>query len=1052
MDRLFSPVASQVSFPELERRILDYWAEHDIVARGLARNEGAEEWVFYEGPPTANGRPGVHHVEARIFKDIFPRFQAMRGRYVHRKGGWDCHGLPVELQVEKELGFNRKAQIEEYGIERFNALCRESVLRYVAEWERLTDRIAFWINMDDAYLTMNPEYVESVWWSLKTLHDAGLLFQDYKSVPYCPRCETALSDHELNYPGSYRTVTDPSIYVRFPLVDVPGQAPGDLLVWTTTPWTLPSNLAAAINPEVTYALVAWGAERPVILAEDLVETVLAPGARVVETLTAEQLTGRRYEPPFRFVEPDAPAWFVIAEEYVTTTDGTGIVHIAPAFGTEDLEAGRRHGLPFVNLVDPSGHFVPAAGPFAGMWVKDADEAVIADLDARHLLFKMEPYEHNYPHCWRCGTPLLYYAKSSWFARTTAKREELLAENEKTMWHPESIKHGRYGDWLANNVDWALSRDRYWGTPLPIWRCPEGHETCVGSRAELSALAGRDLSELDPHRPFVDEVTFPCPDCSVTATRTPEVIDAWYDSGSMPFAQWGYPHRNEELFRRRFPADFIAEGLDQTRGWFYSLMAVSTLVFGRSSYKEVLCLGLIVDEDGRKMSKSVGNVLDPWVVLESQGGDALRWYLFTSGSPWANRRLGPTVVEEFLRRYLLTLWNTYSFFVTYANLDGYDPATPGPRVAERPELDRWVIAELHDTIRDVTDALEDYDALAGGRRLDAFVDDLSNWYVRRSRRRFWRSAELDEAGDKASAYATLHECLVTIARLTAPFTPFIAEELFTNLTGGESVHLDTWPVYNEAVIDQGLIDRMRLARRLVALGRAARARAKVKTRQPLPKALAVVPAAERTDVAALTRLVAEELNVKELELVESLQQLVHYTVKPNFRALGPRFGPRMPAIAAALAALRPEQVVALREELAAGGAATVVVEGESLILGAADLEVRAVKREGYEVEHEGPYAVALDVEVTPELHAEGLAREVVRAVQDARKEAGLDIADRIGLYLEAGGEVAAAVDAHEGWILGEVLATQRLPAPSDDAFAKVADIEGQPLAIGILRAS
>jgi len=934
------------------------------------------------------------------------------------------------------------------GVEPFVRRCIDSVFRYTEEWERLTERIAFWINMDDAYLTMKAEYVDSVWWSLKVLYEQGLLFEDYKSVPYCPRCETALSDHELNYAGSYRTVADPSIYVRFPLVD----DDADLLVWTTTPWTLPSNLAAAVHPEITYAKVAAGYERPVILAEPLVEAVVGPGARIIETMPAADLVGRRYQPPFRFVEPDAPAWYVIAEEFVTTTDGTGIVHIAPAFGTEDLEAGRRHGLPFVNLVDRSGRFVPEAGPFAGMWVKDADPAVIADLESRGLLFRVETYEHNYPHCWRCGTPLLYYAKSSWFVRTTARRDELIAENEKTNWHPESIKHGRYGDWLANNVDWALSRDRYWGTPLPIWRCPDGHQTCVGSRRDLSGLAGRDLSGLDPHRPFVDEVTFPCPTCGQTATRVPEVIDAWYDSGSMPFAQWGYPHQNEEIFRRRFPADFIAEALDQTRGWFYSLMAVSTLLFGQSSYREVLCLGLIVDEEGRKMSKSVGNVLDPWVVLDSQGADALRWYLFTSGSPWTNRRLGPTAVDEFLRRYLLTLWNTYSFFVTYAMLDGFDPAAGRVPVSERPELDRWVIAELHNTIREVTDALENYDALAGGRRLDAFVDDLSNWYVRRSRRRFWRSGSLgeSESTDKASAYATLHECLVTIARLTAPFTPFLAEAMFTNLTGAESVHLDTWPTSDEALIDQGLIDRMRLARQLVALGRAARAKAKVKTRQPLPRALAVVPAAERAEVGDMARLVAEELNVKSLELVDSLEQLVHYTIKPNFRALGPRFGPRMPAIAAALAALSSEEIQALREELAVGGPTRLVVDGETLVLDASDLEVRAEKREGYEVEHEGPYAVALDVEITPDLRAEGLAREVVRAVQEARKEAGLEIADRIGLWLEADGELAEAVRSHEDWIMGEVLATRLLPSPPEGAFGKVADVEGQPLAIGVAR--
>ncbi|HEU5002786.1 MAG TPA: isoleucine--tRNA ligase [Actinomycetota bacterium] len=1047
----FSPVAPQVRFPEVEQRILAYWARHDIVARGLAQNEGAPEWVFYEGPPTANGRPGVHHVEARIFKDIFPRFQVMRGRYVHRKGGWDCHGLPVELQIEKELGFNRKAQIEEYGIERFNAACRESVLRYVAEWERLTERIGFWINMDEAYLTMRPEYVESVWWSLKALYDAGLLFQDHKSVPYCPRCETALSDHELNYAGSYRTVTDPSVYVRFPLVD--GDA--DLLVWTTTPWTLPSNLAAAVNPEVTYAKVAWGHERPVILAEELVTQVLNEGARIIETFPASELVGKHYTPPFRYVEPDSDAWFVIDEEYVTTTDGTGIVHIAPAFGTEDLEAGRRHGLPFVNLVDRSGHFVPEAGPLAGMWVKDADRVVIEDLSARDLLFKEVAYEHNYPHCWRCGTPLLYYAKSSWFVRTTRFREGLLAQNEQTTWHPEAIKHGRYGDWLANNIDWALSRDRYWGTPLPIWECPENHRTVAGSREDLSKLAGRDLTGLDPHRPFVDEVTFACPECGQEAHRVPEVIDAWYDSGSMPFAQWGYPRTGVETVRRRFPADFICEGLDQTRGWFYSLMAVSTLVFGRSSYKQVLCLGLIVDEDGRKMSKSTGNVLDPWSVLDAQGADALRWYLFTSGSPWANRRLGPGVVEEFLRRYLLTLWNTYSFFVTYANLDGFDPAqVQAVPVTERPELDRWMLAELNDTVAEVTDALESYDALRGGRRLDALVDDLSNWYVRRSRRRFWRSEGL-EATDKAAAYATLWECLVTIAQLTAPYTPFIAEEIYTNLTGagasGGSVHLTSWPAGDPGMVDRDLMDRMRLARQLVALGRAARAKAKLRTRQPLPRALAVVPAAERPGVAQMARLVAEELNVKELELVDSLEELVHYTIKPNFRALGPRFGKRMPAIAAAIAGLSAAELRDMRDELAVGGPTALVMDGETITLDATDLEVRAERREGYEVEHEGGYAVALDTDITPELRAEGLAREVVRAVQDARKEAGLEISDRIRLWLGAAGELAGAIEAHEAWILGEVLGVERLAAAPAGGFSKSVEVEGAPLEVRLAKA-
>ncbi len=1057
MPARFRPVPPQVSFPALEEAVLSYWRAHDIVARGLARNAGAQEWVFYEGPPTANDKPGIHHVEARIFKDIFPRFQTMRGRYVHRKGGWDCHGLPVELRIEKELGFTRKDQIEGYGIERFNALCRESVQRFVRDWERLTERIGFWINMDEAYWTMTPDYIESVWWSLKKLFDQGLLYEDYKSVPYCPRCETALSDHELNYPGAYRSVSDPSVYVRFPLED----AEADLVVWTTTPWTLPSNLAAAIHPEVTYVKVAVDGARPVILAEPLVQAVLGPEAEILERVEASALIGRRYLPPFDFVEPEKPAFSVIPEEFVTIEDGTGIVHIAPAFGAEDLEAARRHGLGFVNLVSPSGRFLPEAGPLAGMGVKEADAVVLADLQARGLLFRQEAYEHNYPHCWRCSTPLLYYAKNSWFVRTTARRSELLEQNEATAWHPEAIKHGRYGDWLANNIDWALSRDRYWGTPLPIWRCPQAHTTCVGARAELSALSGRDLSALDPHRPFVDEVGFPCPRCGEPCARVPEVIDAWYDSGSMPFAQWGYPYANAELLERRFPADFIAEGLDQTRGWFYSLMAISTLIFGHSSYAHVLCLGLIVDEQGRKMSKSVGNVLDPWSVLEAQGADALRWYLFTSGSPWVNRRLGPAAIEEPMRRYLITLWNTYSFFVTYANLDGFDPSGTGaPGVPDRPELDRWILAELTNTVRVVTEALTRYDALAGGRRLDTFVDDLSNWYVRRSRRRFWRSGS-DSDEDKDSAYATLYECLLTLAKLTAPYTPFIAEEIFTNLTGVSmdpevgapseraSVHLEDWPSFDASLLDQALIDRMSTARVIVSLGRAARAKARVRTRQPLRSVLVVVPPSERPGVTEMGHLIAEELNVKTLELVDSLDELVHYSIKPNFRALGPRFGARMPILAGAIASA---DVSSVREQLASGtGMRIRLPDGDEVILAAEDVEVRATERDGYAVDHQGPYGVAVDLEVPASLRLEGLAREVVRAVQDARKEAGLDIPDRIELFLGADGVLAQAIEAHREWISCEVLATRLADAPPEQGFTKKLSVEGSPLEIALKKA-
>lgn len=1021
----------------MEERILAYWRENGIVEKSLTHRQGAEEWVFYEGPPTANNEPGVHHVEPRTFKDIFPRFHAMRGRYVHRKGGWDCHGLPVEVEVEKELGLESKRQIEEYGIERFVEQCRQSVRRYVEDFERLTERIAFWINMDEAYWTMDSYYIESVWWSLKRLYEEGLLFEDYRSSPYCPRCETGLSDHELGQPDVYQTVADPSVFVRFPLED----EHADLLIWTTTPWTLPSNLAAAVHPDVTYVEVETDG-RPVIIAEPLMTAVMGEDARVIERLSAESLVGKRYRPPFRFVEPDKPAWFVIAEDFVTISDGTGIVHIAPAFGAEDLEAGKRHGLPFVNFVDRSGIFVADAPPFAGLPVKEADPKIATDLRERGLLFREEIYEHNYPHCWRCKTPLLYYAQSSWYVRTTARKDDLLAENEKTNWYPETIKQGRYGEWLRNNVDWALSRERYWGTPLPIWRCPEGHDTVAGSLSELSELAGRDLKDLDPHRPFVDEVVLSCHSCGQESRRVPSVIDAWYDSGAMPFAQWGYPYRGGEEFEKRFPADFIAEALDQTRGWFYSLMAVSTLLFDQNSYRNVLCLGLLVDEKGRKMSKSLRNVINPWTIIDAHGSDALRWWMFTSGSPWANRRIGLPAIEELVKRYFLTLWNTYSFFVTYANIDDYDPREHEPVAPEnRPEIDRWILGELHDCVRDVTDALENYDALAGGRRLDAFVDVLSNWYVRRTRRRFWEAGHPDKEG----AYQTLYECLVTLAKLSAPYTPFIAEEIFTNLTGSESVHLEDWPLCDASLIDADLIARMQTALKVVSLGRAARSEGKVKTRQPLPKALVTVPASEREGLSLLQDLIESELNVKDIELTESLDEFVDYSLKPNYRTLGPRLGAQVTALADALSSANVDEV---RSLLQSEGSATFSVGGQDITLSEQDVEIRAEEKEGFAVAHEGAYGVALDLSITPELRLEGMARELVRSVNEARKEAGLDISDRVDLYIEAVGGAAEALEAHRDWIASEVLAASYLEDPQGAEFTREVAVDGEIIKIGI----
>src|ERR671918_882097 len=898
---LYRSVSPQVSFPEMEARILESWRANDVFRRSLEARRDAPAWVFYEGPPTANGKPGIHHVEARAFKDIFCRFQAMRGHYVERKGGWDCHGLPVEIQVEKELGITQKRQIEEeFGIEEFVRRCRESVQRYVDDWEALTDRIGFWIDLDEAYWTMNPEYIESVWWLLKQIWDKGLLEEDFKVVPYCPRCETSLSAHEQHYPGAYQTVTDPSVYVRFRLEDDPATS---LLAWTTTPWTLLANMAAAVGEQITYAKVAdpSGPDRWLILAEERVEPVLGEGVQVLERIPGSDLLERRYRPPFPFVGSSERAHTIRPGDFVTTEDGTGIVHLAP-YGEEDINVARRDGIPIQHMITPSGRVAETGGEFAGMWFKEADPAIVESMDASGALFKSEVYEHAYPHCWRCKTPLIYYARRDWYIRTSQIRSDLQASNEDTNWQPPTIKYGRFGDWLANNVDWSLSRDRYWGTPLPIWRCDEQHPTCVGSFAELSELAGSDLDGFDPHRPHVDSITFPCPQCGREATRVRFVIDAWFDSGSMPFAQWHYPFENEDVFERRFPADFISEAIDQTRGWFYSLLAIATLVRGQNSYRNCVCLGLLVDGEGRKMSKSLGNVIDPWSVLDNQGSDALRWYFLTGGSPWAPRRLSIDIVEETLRKYLLTLWNTYSFWVTYAAIEGFDPSTEQIPPSERSELDRWVLAELEDTVREVTTGLEEFDSTRGGRRLDRFVDDLSNWYVRRSRRRFWRSAA---SADTRSAFLTLWECLVTVAQLTAPFTPFVADEIYSNLTGPDdgapdSVHLSDWPAAIAERADDLLRRRMTTVRKIVALGRAARTNAKVRVRQPLATALVVMPRGEVGDVEGLEGMISEELNVKAIELVAGLEEFVSYTVKPNFKQLGPRFGAQVRAVADVLA--------------------------------------------------------------------------------------------------------------------------------------------------------
>ena len=839
----FAPLPAQVDLPALEHEILARWRDAGTFERSLKQTAGGPAWTFYEGPPTANGLPGAHHVEARTFKDLFPRFKTMQGFHVPRRAGWDCHGLPVEVAVEKELGLTDKRDIEAYGVARFNERCRESVLRYVSAWLDMSARMGYWADTEHAYRTMDPSYVESVWWSLKVIYDQGLLVRDFRISPYCPRCGTPLSDHEMGQEGVYQSVTDPAITVRFPLTAVPQSAPGelagaDLLVWTTTPWTLVSNTAVAVHPDATYVVaVRSGDGNRVVVAEDLAEKVLDHDWRVVARFPGYAIVGARYQAPFGIVRiPDAHV--VIPGSFVTTEDGTGLVHIAPAFGADDMDVSRAHGLPVVNPVKPDGHFEDDLSLVGGLFFKDADPLLIGDLADRGLLFESHRHEHSYPHCWRCGTLLLYYALPSWYIRTTAIKDKLLAENEKTNWYPGTVKHGRYGEWLRNNVDWALSRTRYWGTPLPLWECADGHVTCVGSLSELSERAGRDLTGLDPHRPFVDAVSFPCPVCAERARRVPEVIDVWYDSGAMPFAQHGAPLRGMPEFEAEYPARFICEALDQTRGWFYSLMAVGTLVFGRSAYENVVCLGLILDEAGRKMSKHVGNVLEPMPLMDEHGADALRWFFAASGSPWADRRIGHDALNEIVRKVLLTYWNTASFLVLYANASGWTAAdlAGAPAAAQRPLLDRWVLGELHAVVRDVTSSLEGFDTAAAGRRLGGFIDDLSNWYVRRSRRRFW-DGPAGTAG--AAAFATLYECVRTLTTLMAPFVPFVTDYVWGVLGQpgeAESVHLASWPGFDASLIDPVLSEQMGLVRRLVELGRSARAGASVRTRQPLSRAL------------------------------------------------------------------------------------------------------------------------------------------------------------------------------------------------------------------------
>ena len=1015
----FRPVDTAQAFPALEERVLERWRERDVFHESIRRREGSPPFIFYEGPPTANGRPGAHHVLARVFKDVFPRYRTMRGHYVPRKAGWDCHGLPVELEVEKELGFHNKHDIERFGIAEFNAKCRESVLRYIDEWNELTERIGFWVDTDDAYFTLANEYIESVWWSLKQVWDKGLLVEGNRVVPYCTRCGTALSSHELSM--GYEDVVDPSVYVKFPLVDEPDVS---LLAWTTMPWTLVPHAAIAVDPDVTYVRARRDGDM-LILAEPLVERVLGEGAEIVARMQGSELLGLRYEPPFPYItDYGERGHTVLPGDFVSIEDGTGVVHTGAAFGEDDFRLATENGLTIHNPVDAEGRFDERTGPYAGMHVREADPHLIEALRESGRLFSVGEYEHSYPHCWRCGTPLIYYAKKNWSVRTTAMKDELLAANESINWYPEHIKHGRFGKWLENNVDWALSRERYWGTPLPVWRCDQDHVVCVGSLADIREHGGEAPEDL--HRPFIDEVVLTCDDCGGEMRRVPDLIDVWWDSGCMPFAQWHGPFEHEDTFRERFPADYICEALDQTRGWFYSLLAVSVLLFGQSSYRTCLCLGLILDPDGQKMSKSKGNVVVPWDVLEKHGADAFRWYYFTSKQPWDGYRFSLDAVGESVRQLLKPLWNTYAFYVQYANLEAE------PSDTSETDLDRWIRSRLTATTERVIERMDDYDTTFAGRAIAEFVDDLSNWYVRLSRRRFWR-------GDDPHAFATLRECLLGAAKLLAPLTPFITDEIYDNLDGSEpSVHLCDFP--EPGFRDEELEWRMRVVRDAVELGRAARGHAKIKIRQPLREAVVVAADRERGAIEGLEGLLQDELNVKSVRYVSEADELGRFELKPNWRALGPRFGKQMPQVAAAIAALDPAR-------LRAGERVGINFNGQEHEIGPDDVTLVLQPLDGYQVERSGTHAVALNLELDEELRREGLAREVVHAVQAARKNAGLDVEDRISLTLGGDEELLAAARDHEDYVAGETLATS-LTFDGAQGESESTEIEGRRLSISV----
>jgi isoleucyl-tRNA synthetase len=1028
---LYKKVSTDLNFVEREKEVLDFWKKEQIFQQTVEKYKDAEPFTFYDGPPTANGKPHIGHILTRCIKDLIPRYKTMQGYSVLRIAGWDTHGLPVELEVEKHLGLDGKQQIEKYGVEPFIAECKKSVWKYLGEWEKMSERVGFWADMENPYVTYHNSYIESVWWSLKEIHKKGLLYKGHKVVPYCPRCGTALSSHEVAQ--GYKDVKETSVFVKF---QIKGEANAYFLAWTTTPWTLPSNVALCVNAKETYAKVSFKGDT-LILAKALLDDVLGEGYEMIEEFLGSALEYREYDPLYNF-GADKKAWYVTCDPYVTLTDGTGIVHTAPAFGEDDARVGRNYDLPFVQMVDERGRF-KAETPWVDVFVKDADKLIIKDLSERGLLFNKKDYEHSYPFCWRCDTPLLYYARSTWFIKMTAVRESLMRNNRSVNWLPENIKEGRMGNFLENVIDWGLSRERYWGTPLPVWECACGHIHVIGSIAELKEL-GKDVpDDIELHKPYIDAITLTCPECGEEMKRVSEVIDCWYDSGSMPFAQYHYPFENKEAFERHFPAQFISEAIDQTRGWFYTLLAISTLIFDKAPFENCIVLGHVQDKDGQKMSKHKGNVVDPFTVLDKQGADAVRWYFYSNSAPWLPNRFYEDAVSEAQRKYMGTLWNTYAFYILYANIDGFDPTEHKLVYENLSAMDQWILSRLNTLIKNVSSYLDGYRLTEASRELTAFVDDLSNWYVRRCRERFWGPEMTD---DKEAAYMTLYTVLSTLCALTAPFTPFMAESIYQNMTRSvdknapASIHLCAFPKADGKYINADLEKYMGNVLDLVVLGRAARNTANIKNRQPIAR---MFTGGIETLPEMYVQLIQDELNLKDVIFGADLKEYITYNVKPQLKTLGPKYGKLLNAIRTHLSAADGAKIVAAVKN---GGTYSFDADGQTVELKEEDLLIEPVQKEGFTVETEREVSVILDTVLTPELIEEGFVREIISKVQTMRKEAGFEVTDHIVLCICDSEKLIGIMRRNAKEIQGDTLSDEIFDNCCTDGYKKAWNINGE----------